>query len=177
MILCPIHTTAAHISDTAANNLTLVKRISEPIGNAEIMQAILMQESAGGLHTKSSTGSYGLMQVQITAARSVLQRVPELMASAFPGQLIKTLSNDVIKKKLINDDEFNVTIAANHFKIYLALCNYNMNKAIASYRYGIGGVQRFTAYDDIPYVKQVRSKLMVIVQPFNRLSAEEPTIK
>lgn len=144
---------------TVQRNIALVGKIAEPIGHPHVLQAILLQESNGGLNTTSNTASYGLMQVQVVAARSVLQRVPEVLMSAFPGQQLRHISDAAIKHKLKTDDVFNITVAAHHFDIYFNLCRGNLEKAIAAYNMGIGGVQRVTSYSAVPYVRRIKQQM------------------
>lgn len=163
--VCPSYASAPA---SVLDNLTLVHTIANPHGTSDVMRAILMQESNGGRVTVSNSGSYGLMQVQVVAARSVLRHYPSIAQSAF-GTKPDAVSNEDLKRKLITDADFNVQVAVKHFNIYLSLCGNNTDKAIAAYRYGIGGVKRFASYSNIPYVKRIHAHMKGIVAEHNSL--------
>lgn len=150
-------------------NLRLAHTIGKEVGHPTIIQSILLQESNGGMSARlSSGGSYGIMQVQTVAARSVFKHYPELQERYFPGK--KTISNADIVTLLMTNKEFNVKIAVRHFSIYLKLCKGNLDKTIAGYNLGIGKVLRKSTDDfsTLKYVKQVRLRQRTDVDQFNR---------
>jgi hypothetical protein len=120
----------------------------------------------GNANSPVGKKSYGLMQVQVCAARSVFERVPSVFEKYFPGRTYKSIVDDEIIALLITDKEANTRIAAHHFKIYMAMSNGNWDRAVASYNAGIG--TRMAHYDKFGYVVDVKSKLNNIVKPFNK---------
>jgi hypothetical protein len=157
----------------ATSNLKLVFEIGKEVGNPETLQAILMQETDGGRssmigNVDSPVGkkSYGLMQVQVCAARSVFQRVPSVFEKYFPGRTYKSIVDEEIIALLITNKEANARIAAHHFRIYMAMSGGNWDRAVASYNAGIG--THMVHYDKFVYVVGVKDKMNNIVKPFNK---------
>jgi hypothetical protein len=170
-------------SSRFAANLRRVFQLGEPIGNPEILQAILLQESNGGLSERIGnkdglirTRSYGLMQVQVVAARSMLQRVSSLKDDYFPDREYKSITDREIINLLLENDEANIKIAAHHFNLYLQLCKGDLDKAVAAYNVGIGGVKRIANPSTFAYVVAIKAKLKT-VRPFNLLNGLELTDK
>jgi len=158
---------------TPAYYLKRVFEIGTEIGNPETLQAILMQESKGIKHAVGnpkaplSQRSYGLMQVQLGAARSILQRQPDLLNEIFPDRTLKSIKDPELAEMLIHNDEANIRIAAYHFNLYLKLCKGNWHKAVAAYNVGIGGVQNISNPAEYSYVREIKRKMDRIIKPFN----------
>lgn len=157
------------------NNLMLVHEIGSEIGHPETLQAILLQETNGGTSTLVGNPtapvrqrSYGLMQVQIGAARSILSRYPELLEKYFNGKRVTHITDTEMVQFLTTNHEGNVRIAAYHFRLYFNMVGGDWSKAVAAYNVGIGGVKRITKPDSFKYVREIKQKLQTIVQPFNR---------
>lgn len=157
-----------------ADNLLTVFHVGREVGNPETLQAILIQESGGTPTTVGNKGSpvgkrsYGLMQVQINAARSVLQRNQKLVKQYFKGRSYGSLVDEEIIAVLITNDEANVRIAAHHFQIYYKLCGGDLDKAVAAYNTGIGGVEAIPNPSEFQYVLSIKAKLQDVVRPFNQ---------
>jgi Transglycosylase SLT domain len=158
-----------------ADTMKKVFAVSREIGHPETLQAILLQETGGGKSASignkgSPVGkrSYGLMQVQVVAARSILERNPSVMERYFPGRTHKSLFDEEIIALLLTNDEANIRIAAHHFNLYLKLSDGDWERAVAAYNAGIGGVQRIPEPSEFPYVVDVKAKLEDVVRPFNR---------
>lgn len=166
--------------EEVTKNLQRVYEIGQEIGNPETLQAIMLQESGGYLiktiQPPSKTRSYGIMQVQIVAARSMLSRNPELLELYFPDRKYRSLSDKEIVNLLVMDDDANMRIAAYHFKTYLDLCSGDWNKAVAAYNVGIGAVQRIPNPVKFGYVKAIKTRLQSI-RSFNQLQGLELTEK
>jgi len=155
-------------------NLRTAFLVGQEVGNPETLQAILMQESNGGLagnvgNLSSPIGkrSYGVMQVQLSAARSVLTRTPQLMNTYFPTREYKSLADEEIIALLITNAEANIRIAAHHLKIYMAISKGDWNKAVAAYNVGIGGVERIPEPAEYHYVINIKQIINNMVKPFN----------
>jgi hypothetical protein len=160
---------------TAVDNMKRVFQIGSEVGHPETLQAILLRETKGGQSdpignrgAAASKRSYGLMQVQVVAARSVLQRNPQVAKVYFPHKPYDKVTNDEIVALLLNNDEANIRIAAMHFKLYFDLCNGNWDKAVAAYNMGIGNVEHLRSPAQYAYVVGVRSLITKQVQPFNK---------
>lgn len=157
-----------------ADNLLTVFHVGREVGNPETLQAILIQESGGApaaVGNKASPvgkRSYGLMQVQVNAARSVLQRNPKLVKQYFKGRSYGSLVDEEIIALLIMNDEANVRIAAYHFRIYFKLCGGDLDKTVAAYNAGIGGVEAIPNPSEFQYVISIKEKLQDVVRPFNQ---------
>ena len=157
------------------DNLLIVFHVGREVGNPETLQAILMQESGGSAQRAvgnigSPVGkrSYGLMQVQLVAARSILLRNPKLVDLYFPDRVYKSLADEEIIALLLTNDEANARIAAHHFKLYLAISHGDWNRAVAAYSAGIGGVNNIPNPSEYPYVQSIKAKMTEVVRPFNR---------
>ena len=173
----PLRTISKETLNTIINkNLIKVYNIAKEFGHPETMQAILLQESGGGVsnpvgNMESPIGkrSYGVMQVQIVAARSILSRYPTTYNRYFPNRVYDTISDEEIVALLISNHEANIRIASQHFALYLSLSSGDWNKAVAAYNMGIGNANKRETHDDYPYVKEIVLKLNTVVVPFNEV--------
>lgn len=162
-------------SSSSAENMKKVFLVGREVGNPETMQAILLQETNGGVghaigNKASPVGkrSYGLMQIQVVAARSILQRTPTVFKKYFPDRTYDSVADEEIIALLLTNDEANIRIAAYHFKLYLQLCGGDWDRAVAAYNAGIGGVNGIPQPSEFGYVVGVKAKLDSAVRPFNR---------
>jgi hypothetical protein len=128
--------------------LTAAHQIAQKDGhpNPKLLQGIALKESKAGDFLPSPrqqmyAPQYGIMQVKTVAARAVLDA--ENLWSSFG---FRTRSNDEIKIRLINDDNFNMTVASKYLKYLRAqyniksetslLCAYNQGPSGAKLRSG-----------------------------------------
>lgn len=162
-------------TSNSIDNMKKVFLVGREVGNPETMQAILLQETNGGVgeaigNKASPVGkrSYGLMQVQVVAARSIFERVPSVFKMYFPDRKYGSVADEEIIALLLTNDEANIRIAAHHFKLYLQLCGGNWDRAVAAYNAGIGGVNNIGEPSEFGYVIGVKAKLENAVRPFNR---------
>jgi hypothetical protein len=167
--------TPVMVKSSMSANMKKVFMIGREVGNAETLQAILLQESGGGAADPVGTKgapvgkrSYGVMQVQVVAARSILQRHPEMVKKYFPGRVYASLADEEIIALLLTNDEANIRIAATHFKLYMQLCGGDWDRAVAAWNAGIGGVENIPDPAEYDYVISVKSKLDNVVRSFNR---------
>lgn len=172
-----------HTTTVVDRNLAKVYKIASEVGHPETMQAILLQETGGGTshpigNRNSPIGkrSYGLMQVQLIAGRSVLERNPSLVSKYFPGRQYSSILDEEVISLLLSNDEANIRIASTHFKLYLALCKGDWHKAVAAYNAGIGGVRKIVNPAGFKYVVEVKAKIESKVKPFNRTRGFEPKL-
>lgn len=160
------------MNSTLTRNMLKVRSMAERYGHHETMQAILLQESNGGLDTTikshKGTGSYGLMQLQIIAARSVLSKYPDIREQYFPGRTMESIKNKEIITLLVDNDDANIHIAIHHFNLYLSIVKGNWTKAVAAYNMGIGNALKIASHDNNPYVISIRSKMQTVVKQFNK---------
>lgn len=162
-------------NDVKSQNLKLVYDIASKFGYPEILQGMLLQESNGGTvrslvgspKAKPSRRSYGLMQVQVVAAKSIFTRQPDLLEQYFPNRTVRSLRDGEVIKLLMTNPEANVTIAAYHYDLYLKLLNGNHTKTIAAYNVGIGGVKKLKNPARFKYVVEVKQKIETVVKMFN----------
>lgn len=162
-------------TDTTSRHLVTVYEVASKYGHPEVMQAILMQESNGGTHptligssnAPISKRSYGVMQVQVATARSMLERYDLLRDNYFPTREIARVSDKEIRLMLLQNHRANIEISAALFALYLQLSNGSVDRAIAAYNVGIGGVKRLRSPSTFKYVREVRQKLKAVVNPFN----------
>ena len=155
------------------HNLKYAYAIGLEVGNPETIQAIMLQESGaskmaavGNKAAPVGKRSYGLMQVQVVAARSIFERQTKVRLKYFPGRKYKSIMDEEIIALLLTNDEANIRIAAYHFNLYLKLSDGNWDRAVAAYNMGIGGVQRVSNYAELTYVIEIRGRLGA-VRAFN----------
>ena len=170
-------------SSVIKQNMLKVRTIAKEVGHHETMQAILLQESNGGtshpvgnLNSPMGKRSYGIMQVQLVAGRSVLSRRPELAQRYFPNRKLATVTDEEIIALLLNDDDANIRIAVHHFDIYLSIARGDWMKAVAAYNMGIGNALKRASFDDIPYVKAIQARIHSTVKPFNKANPHQLTL-
>jgi hypothetical protein len=168
-------TNAGIFSATMAQSLKTVYMVGREVGNPETLQAILLQETRGGQtepigNKDSPVGkrSYGLMQVQVVAARSIFTRTPAVYERYFPNRKYNTIADEEIIALLLTNDEANIRIAAYHFKLYLQLSSGDWNRAVAAYNAGIGAVNNIPKPSEFDYVVKVKAKMETDVRAFNR---------
>jgi hypothetical protein len=166
---------AAGFATSISANLKKVYVVAREVGHPETLQAILLLETRGGKsvpigNRESPVGkrSYGLMQVQVVAARSILQRNPSLFKRYFPERTYNSVLDEEIIALLLTNDEANIRIAAHHFKLYLQLSDGDWDRAVAAYNVGIGGVENIPDPAEFEYVIKIKAKLEEDVRPFNR---------
>ena len=159
--------------NVVTTNLKKVFDVARDIGHPETLQGILLQETRAGMtemvgNKQSPIGkrSYGLMQVQVVAARSVFERYPDVYARYFSKPYRNIVDEEVIAL-LLSNDEANIRIAAYHFKIYMQLVGGDWNKAVAAYNTGIGGVKNIKNTTVFPYVVAVKAHMRDTVTQFN----------
>ena len=138
--------------------------------HAEILQAILMQETIAGLlgrmgHLTAPVGkrSYGVMQVKVIAARDVLNEFSEFGRFRADEELIV---------KLLSDDEFNLRVAS---KFLLQLSNRVgvPERALVAYNIGMRASYRIDDPTAFKYVLKTKNYLEEIVRPFNHRFGDE----
>jgi hypothetical protein len=168
-------TLKSRLNRVVTTNLKKVFTIAKNFGHPETMQAILLQESGGGVanpvgNLASPVGkrSYGIMQVQVIAARSILTRYPEIFAKYFPDRMYSSVSDEEVISLLIANDEANIHIASQHFTLYLALSKGDWHKAVAAYNMGIGNANKRSNHSEYPYVRDVKTRLQSVIRPFNK---------
>lgn len=132
--------------------------------HAELLQAILMQETIAGQlgrmgHMTAPVGkrSYGVMQVKVTAARDVLNEFSEFGRFRADEELIV---------KLLSDDEFNLRIAS---KFLLQLSNKVgiPERALVAYNIGLRASYQIAEPQSFKYVLATNGHLEEVVRPFN----------
>lgn len=162
------------LSKVITANMLKVRSIAKEFGHHETMQAILLQESNGGTahpvgNLKSPVGkrSYGIMQVQVVAARSILTRYPAVAEKYFPDRKVSAITEEEIIALLLRNDEANIRIAVYHFNLYLSLSKGNWDKAVAAYNMGIGNANKRSSFENVPYVQSIQSRIKKTVKPFN----------
>lgn len=163
--------------ETIVDNMKLVYATSYTINPdiATTMQSILLQETGGGVSSlvgnpgaPKTQRSYGLMQLQVSAARSVLSRQPELCDEIFNDQQCnRKLSDDKIIHVLLTNPIANIKIATYHFQLYLSIVRGDWNRAVAGYNAGIGTALKMKNPGKFKYVQEISKKQTNLVDRFN----------
>jgi len=133
--------------------------------HAELLQAILMQETVAGLmgrmgHMTAPVGkrSYGVMQVKVSAARDVLNQYSEFGEFRADEELIVAL---------LSDDEFNIRIASK-FLLQIESRVRTTEKSLVAYNIGLTASRTIPDPNSFKYVVHARTNLEEIVRPFNQ---------
>ncbi len=148
--------------------LNLVYRVGLEDGgvaHAEMMQAILLQETIAGMlgrigHMTAPVGkrSYGVMQVKVSAARDVLRDHKEFGRFRSDEELIAAL---------LTDDEFNIRIASKFFLI-LGRHAKSIDQSLVAYNIGLRASRKIASPEQFKYVVKTKRNLSEVVKPFNR---------
>lgn len=169
----PTATAPIAIEPTHVKYLKMAYEIGKQFGLSETLQGILLVESNAGrapiadYKLPVAKRSYGIMQVQPGAARSVFTRVPHIMEQFFPHRSYKSITDSEIIKLLSYNAEANLIIATHHLNIYMTLASHRWDVAVAGYNMGIGGALRSANHAQRTYVKKVKRYIQQIVHPFN----------
>lgn len=178
-----VYATTPH--DVKTQNLIMVHEVASKYGYPEVMQAMLLQESNGGTHptligspnAPPNKRSYGVLQVQVATARTLLKRYSYLHDMYFPDRAVSNVSDREIQTLLLRDHRANAEMAVALFDLYLRMSNGNVDRTIAAYNVGIGGVKKLRSPSNFKYVREVRQKMKTVVKPFNEqygLGTTEP---
>lgn len=144
-----------NVSTQQANLLVLAHQIAEKDGHKEpkLLQGLLMQETRAGAdpnYKRPTNGCYGVLQLKIAATQDVLKAYPELLSK----YNLNARDQNAIKKKLIHNDEFNLTVGSRYLLILKTYGYSTMKQLALAWNQGAGGAKRFNA-DTFPYVKGV----------------------
>lgn len=155
--------------------MTMAFYIGKEVGFPETIQSLLLQETRAGalgdrigdINLPIGKRSYGVMQMKVATARKVLKKYPELVPNYFPKRKsYKRVRDEEIIIKLIQDDEFNIRLAAMNFVIHRQLSN-NWAKAVVAYNTGQGGANKISEPKKHKYYVNIVKKLVSEVRPFN----------
>lgn len=160
--------TKTWLTDEQAHLLNLAHKVGMEDGgaeHAELLQAILMQETIAGHlgrigHMTAPVGkrSYGVMQVKVTAARDVLRDHKSFGRFRSDEELIA---------KLLTDDEFNIQVAS---KFFLLLNKHakTVDRSLVAYNIGLRASRKVASPEQFKYVVKAKRHLEHVVKPFNR---------
>ena len=138
------------------------------IGYPETIQGLLLRETNGGRYRGAAQAAqndpcYGVMQIKLDTAKFVLAKIWGLPKSDL-------LPDHQLRRKIRDDDVFNIKIAASYFNYLLSRFSgpARWDKAVLSYNFGPYHLQLDDkAYDLGGYVKSVRTLINTDVQRFN----------
>jgi len=155
--------------------MTMAYYIGKEIGFPETMQSLLLQETRAGalgdrigdVNLPIGKRSYGVMQMKVATARKVLRKYPTLVPNYFPKRKsYKRVRDEEIIIKLIQDDEFNIRLAAMNFVIHRQLSK-SWAKAVVAYNTGQGAANKIFEPKKHVYYVHIVKKLISEVRPFN----------
>lgn len=169
--------TPSHSSKQQSYYLNKAHDVASDVGTVppEIVQGILIQESKGGqvpsLVGSRSGGvghrSYGVMQIKVEAARSVLIRYPDLLHRYFHNVPLKNLTDEEIIVVLMTNHEANIRIGCYHLITYFKIVK-QWDKAIVAYNIGIGNALKMGDASNHHYLHSVKNNIKRIVRPHNQ---------
>lgn len=139
-----------NLSDRQTQLLTMAYDIAKKDGHnqPQILQGIILQESnAGDLNSYKVAGQefglktneryYGVSQIKLVAAKEVLARYPS-MRNDFS---FHTKADEEIIAKLIENDEFNLSIASKYLLVLKSLGYDTIKQLALAYNQGPGGAK------------------------------------
>jgi hypothetical protein len=142
--------------------LKMVHEVGTEIGQPELLQAIVMQETHAGRHgkvgdlsLKVGQRSYGIAQVKVITARDVLLRNESLAKRYFLDRNIRKLPDEEIIALLIANNRANVEIAADHLNMLIVTLK-NIDRATVAYNVGISGVKKLKNIQQYRYLVGVK---------------------
>jgi len=126
----------------------------------QYVQGIIMQESkagnmkdfrVAGLTNRVGDHYFGIAQVKLSTAKSVMSRYPSLWEG------FDTHTDEELQARLITDDKFNIRVAS---KLLLMLnINENPESAITAYNLGEGGAQGIANKKEFHYNVGVKNNM------------------
>jgi hypothetical protein len=168
--LHPANMTAKY-SDVLKTSYAIANQVDVP---PTIVQAILLQESKAG-NVKSLVGSrgagvgnrsYGVMQMKVEAARSVMSRTPKLVSKYFPNRSYSSITDEEVIALMLTNHEANIRMACYHLKLYHSMM-HDWDATIVAYNMGIGNAKKTLVFDTNPYLISVQNYMNTTVPSFN----------
>jgi len=156
--------------------LTDAFRIGKEVGFPETIQSLLLQETRAGAYGDRigdislpvGKRSYGVMQIKEATARKVLKKRADIVLKYFPKRkTYKRLRGEEIIIKLIQDDEFNIRLAALNFAMHRER-SQNWAHAVVAYNTGQFAANKIQDHKQHDYYNHVVKKLISEVRPFNK---------
>jgi len=156
--------------------MTMAYYIGKEVGFPETIQSFLLQETRAGalgdrigdVNLPIGKRSYGVMQMKVATARKVLRKYPELVPNYFPNRKnYKRVRDEEIIIKLIQDDEFNMRLAALNFAMHRQLSK-SWAQAVVAYNTGQGAANQISEPKKHGYYVNILQKLIKEVRPFNK---------
>jgi hypothetical protein len=139
-----------HPTHRQAQLLTMAYDIAQRDGLKwpQVLQGIILQESNAGTAPGYKVAGwryglkpihryYGVAQVKLVAAKAVLRRWPAMWTKFH----FNTHTDDEVVAKLIEDDDFNLSIAARYCVILQDMGYTSMGAIAAAYNKGPGGAE------------------------------------
>lgn len=148
------------VSMTQAKMLATAYDIAKADGHKEpeLVQAVLLQETQAGANPSykvanaSGTPYFGLMQVQLAAARDVLAKWPQLFATYG----FHTRTDDEVKANLILNERFNIEVGSKYLLVLQRDYGYRGEALLTAYNKGPGAAVGMTSS---PYSTGAMAKL------------------
>lgn len=155
--------------------LTIAYYTGQEVGYPETIQALLLQETNAGeygnrigdVNQPMGKRSYGVMQVKVATAHTVMKRYPTFVKQYFPQYKREDqIRSEELIIKLIQDDEFNIRVGAYNFMMMRKGVK-TWEGAIVAYNTGIGAYRSIKHPKLHKYYKSVVYKISNQVRPFN----------
>ncbi len=156
--------------------MTMAFHIGQDVGFPETIQSLLLQETMAGAYgdrigdTNLRIGkrSYGVMQMKVATAKKVLKKYPKLIAKYFPTRkTLKRVRDEELIIRLIQDDEFNIRLAALNFDIHRKRSK-SWAQAVVAYNTGQGTANKIKYPKKHIYYGHILKRMITEVRPFNR---------
>lgn len=156
--------------------MTMAFHIGQDVGFPETIQSLLLQETQAGAYgdrigdTNLRIGkrSYGVMQMKVATAKKVLKKYPKLIPKYFPTRkTLKRVRDEELIIRLIQDDEFNIRLAALNFNIHRKQSK-SWAQAVVAYNTGQGTANKINYPKKHIYYNHILKRMISEVRPFNR---------
>jgi len=163
-------TSALPISQQSCDIMTTAFEIGLEYGHPDTIQAIVYKESTAKLNAVGnpqapiSQQSFGVMQIQLRTAQSVLKQHTDLAQVLFDKP---SVSDKELLVKLKTDPNVGIRIGSVHFVDLYKWARNNKSKALVAYNQGIGGALRVKNPTTHPYVRSIEKIRTKVIEPFN----------
>lgn len=137
------------------DNFVLVKQHATLSGHPELIQALMMQESTGGLNLKSNGNCHGALQIMTTTAIGILKGDPQLREMYFSDRpMNKHTVADLLKKDVV----FSIMVADRIVADGIQKSK-SIDRTILSYNMGIKYLTHGGSPANYKYVREVKNKM------------------
>lgn len=154
------------LSQKQYDNLMLANKYTTVSNRPDAIQALMLKESGANADAKSHGNCHGIMQIMTSTAMAVL-KADGILRGKYFGE--SKLSNATVTRQLKVDPAFGVEIADRLLARELDR-GYTIEQTFLAYNQGSIKNSSKKAATKYPYVKDLMSKMSLIVLPLRAMS-------